>query len=252
MRITREEVVAGHSALRVRRFLRRFIGRFFMRPAVERLMQLKPEQAERFINEMIALELIEPTTPFNQEPAFVVADRGLAFANATAAKPIYRQTAERVLKEFIDRVDAVNISNEYAFRVRGVVLFGSILSTADRLGDVDVAVDLQPSISEPRQFKQLCDRRRRLAQEKGRAFSTVASWAMWPRNEVLLQLKARSRSLSLHGFDQFEGMGSFCYRVLIGDPNLIAAQIPAGRPCDSPAKSKHSAVNRRVVGSSPT
>jgi predicted nucleotidyltransferase len=252
MRITKEEVVAGHSALRVRGFLRRFIGRFFMRSAVERFMQLKPEQAEKFINDMVALGLIEPTMPFNHESAYAIADRGLAFANASAAKPIYRETAERVLKEFIDRVDSVNISREYAFRVRSVVLFGSMLSSADRLGDVDVAVDLQPSISEPRKFKQLCDHRRSLAQEKGRAFSTVASWVMWPRNEVLLQLKAGSRSLSLHGFDQFEGMGSFCYRVLIGDRNLIAAQIPTGRPCDSPAKSKHSAVNRRVVGSSPT
>jgi hypothetical protein len=96
-------------------------------------------------SKMVALELIEPTTPFNQEPAFEVSDRGLSFANATAAKPIYRETAERVLKEFIDRVDAVNISKEYAFRVRSIVLFGSILSSADRLGDVDVAIDLQPS-----------------------------------------------------------------------------------------------------------
>jgi hypothetical protein len=252
MRITKEDVVAGYSAMRVRGFLRRFIGRFFMRSAVERFMQLQPEHAERFIDDMASLELIERTTPFNHEAAFQVAARGLAFANATAAKPIRRETAERVLKEFIDRVDAVNISKEYAFRVRSVVLFGSILSSVDRLGDVDVAVDLQPTISEPRKFKQLCDRRRSLAQEEGRAFSTTASWVMWPRNEVLLQLKARSRSLSLHGFDQFKGMGSFCYRVLIGDPNLIAAQIPAGRPCDSSAKSKHSAVNRRVVGSSPT
>jgi hypothetical protein len=252
MRITKEEVVAGHSALRVRGFLRRFIGRFFMRSAVERLMQLKREQADRFIDDLVALGLIEPTAPFNHEAAFEVADRGLAFAYATAAKPIHRGTAERVLREFVNRVDVVNKSREYAFEVRSVVLFGSMLSSSDRFGDVDIAVDLQPSISEPRKFKQLCDRRRSLAQEKGRAFSTVASWVMWPRNEVLLQLKARSRSLSLHGFDQFKGMESFCYRVLIGDPNLIAAQIPTGIPYDSPAESKHSAVNRRVVGSSPT
>jgi hypothetical protein len=229
MQITREEVVAGHPAMQVRAFVRRFDGKFFMRCAVERVMQLQPEQAEKFINEMVSLELIEPTTPFANEAAFEVAERGLAFANATAAKPIYRKTAERVLTEFMDRVHAVNASKEYAFRISGAVLFGSMLSCADRLGDVDVAIDLKPRISDPIQRKQLCNRRRRSAQEQGRAFSTATEWAMWPQREVLLQLKARSRSLSLHRFDQFMGMENFCYRVLIGDSNLIAAQIPTGR-----------------------
>ena len=155
MRISKGEIVAGHPALQVRRFLRRFDGMFFMRCAVERVMQLKPEQTEEFIHEMVALKLIEPTATFNNEAAYEVGDLGLAIANATATKPIYRETAERVLKEFMERVDAVNASKEYAFRIRGVALFGSMLSSADRVGDVDVAVDLQPSISDPRRFKRL-------------------------------------------------------------------------------------------------
>jgi hypothetical protein len=229
MRITKEEVVAGHPVLRVRGFLRRFDSGFFMHSAVETFMQLKPRQATKFINDMVALELIEPTEPFEKEAAFQVATRGLALANAKAAKPIYRGTGERVLSEFIDRANAVNASKEYAFGIRSAVLFGSMLSCVDRLGDVDVAIDLQPRISDTTQLRQLCDHRRHLAREQGRTFTTATSWALWPRNEVLLQLKARSRSLSLHGFDQFEGMESFCYRVLIGDSNLIAAQIPTGR-----------------------
>ena len=62
MQITREEVVAGRPAMQIRAFVRRFDGKFFMRSAVERVMQLQPEQAEKFINEMVSLELIEPTT----------------------------------------------------------------------------------------------------------------------------------------------------------------------------------------------
>ncbi|MGA2847616.1 MAG: Arm DNA-binding domain-containing protein [Terracidiphilus sp.] len=38
----------------------------------------------------VALELIEPAMPFRDKAAFQVATRGHAFANATAAKPIYR------------------------------------------------------------------------------------------------------------------------------------------------------------------
>jgi hypothetical protein len=133
MRIAKEEVVAGHSALRVRGFLRRFECGFFMLSAAENFMQLKSRQAKKFINDMVALELIELTMPFKNEAAFQVAARGHAFANAMAAKPISRGTAERVLREFMDRMNAVNASKEYAFGIRSAILFGSMLSCVDRL-----------------------------------------------------------------------------------------------------------------------
>ena len=47
-------------------------------------MQLKSRQAAEFINDMVALKLIEPTMPFRDKGAFQVATRGHAFANATA------------------------------------------------------------------------------------------------------------------------------------------------------------------------
>jgi len=228
MRITKEEVVAGHSAMRVRGFLRRFKSGFFMLSAAEGFMQLKPRQATEFISDMVALELIEPTMPFRDEAAFQVATRGHAFANATAAKPISRGTAERVLREFTDRVNAVNASKEYAFKVKSAVLFGSMLSCADRLGDVDIAIDLQRRLSDSVEFRQHCDRRRHLAEEQGRAFSTAVDWATWPEKEVVLQLKARSCSLSLHRFDQLMEMENLSYRILVGDASLIASQIPTG------------------------
>ena len=228
MRITKEEVVAGHSALRVRGFLRRFEGGFFMLSAAESFMQLKSRQAAEFINDMVALELVEPTMPFGNRAAFPVATRGHAFANATSAKPIHRGTAERVLREFMDRVNAVNASKEYAFKVKSAVLFGSMLSCVDRLGDVDVAIDLRPRVSDSARFRRQCDLRRHLAEGRGRAFPTVIEWATWPRKEVVLQLKARSRSLSLHGFDQLMEMENLRYRILVGDASLIASQIPNG------------------------
>src|SRR5258708_5782659 len=108
MRITKEEVVAGHPALQVRGFLRRYRHGLFMVAAAESDLQLEPQQAAEFLNDMVTLELIERTKPFMYEPAFRVATRGHALANATAARPISRTTAERVLGDFLDRVNAVN------------------------------------------------------------------------------------------------------------------------------------------------
>jgi hypothetical protein len=53
---------------------------------------------------------------------------------------------------------------------------------------------------------------------------------MWPRTEVLLFLKARSRTLSLHEWDQVTRMADVRYRVLWGDSERIAGLIPRGLP----------------------
>jgi predicted nucleotidyltransferase len=192
-------------------------------------MQLEPKQAAEFLNDMVTLGLIEHSKPLEVEPTFRVATRGHALANATAARPIARATGERVLRDFLDRVNAVNATNEYAFGIHSAVLFGSMLSCAGRLGDVDVAIDLQPRVTEVASFRRQCDLRRYAAEEQGRTFQTVFDWAMWPRMEIMLRLKARSRSLSLHEFDQVMQMDNLHYRVLIGDPDRIASQIHSGR-----------------------
>jgi hypothetical protein len=81
-----------------------------------------------------------------------------------------------------------------SFKVANAVRFDPH-QTAEWLGDVDVVIDLRPGISDSAKFRQQCDHRRHLAEEQGRAFSTAIDWATWPKKEVVLQLKARSRSL---------------------------------------------------------
>lgn len=56
----------------------------------------------------------------------------------------------------------------YVYRVESVVLFGSMLSDAARLGDVDLAIELQAKVAEAREFRAWCDTRRYAAQEQGR------------------------------------------------------------------------------------
>jgi hypothetical protein len=47
--------------------------------------------------------------------------------------------------------------------------------------------------------------------------------------EIYRQLKARSLSLSLHELPDVERLPNLSYRILLGDPKLLAARIPAGR-----------------------
>src|SRR6202021_1172998 len=104
-----------------------------------------------------------------------------------------------------------------------------MLRDVDGLGDVDVAVYLQPKVDEDAALLEWEMARRRVAEAKGRNFYGVFEWAVWPTHEIFLQLKARSTGLSLHDFCEVGKLPDVRYRVLLGDPQLIAAKITSGK-----------------------
>jgi hypothetical protein len=65
MRITKNQVVAGYPALKVRAFLRRYRVGTFVGPAVEDPFQVNAEQAAQLLAQLVALGLIEPVEPKN-------------------------------------------------------------------------------------------------------------------------------------------------------------------------------------------
>lgn len=228
MRILPDQTIAGYPALEVREFVRRFRFAEFFAEAAQISLALNPRAAALFMNKLVDTGIARESSKSGGRRVFQFTDSGLALANASAAKPIHRRTADRVLGQFLERVRLANEREEFAYRVEAAVLFGSMLTDVDRLGDVDVAIRLEPRLSEETAQEQLCMARRRIADAKGRTFHGVFDWAMWPTQEILLLLKARSSSLSLHDFSDVERMANVQYRVLLGDPQQIAAMIVNG------------------------
>jgi hypothetical protein len=229
MQIVSDQLIAGYPAIEVRDFVRRYRFTEFFAQAAEESLALSPRAGAVFINKLIGLEFVKVTGMYESRRVYQLTSKGQALANASAAKPIHMRTAERVLAQFLERVRLVNNTQEYAYRVEHVVLFGSMLTDVERVGDVDVAVRLEPKVSEGSAHEQRCMARRRAAEAKGRNFYGVLDWALWPTQEILLQLKARSGSLSLHDFCEIEKMPNVRYRVLLGDPQQIAAMILRGQ-----------------------
>jgi hypothetical protein len=50
---------------------------------------------------------------------------------ASAARPVFRKTAERVLAEFLERAKEIKESDTYLYMVNRVIMFGSML---DKIG----------------------------------------------------------------------------------------------------------------------
>jgi len=85
----------------------------------------------------------------------------------------------------MERVRLVNDNPDLVYRVESVVLFGSMLSAAERLGDVDIAIELQAKVTEETAFRKWCDERRHIALEQGIHFSSTFEWVVWPSTKSL-------------------------------------------------------------------
>jgi hypothetical protein len=230
LRITTNQDIAGYPGRKVRNFIKSYRSGGFFRQAAAAALDLSPGAAATLLLKLVDLGLIEEVERrIDGELIFQATNYGRALANASAAKPIYRKTGDRVLEQFLERVHTVNATSKYLYCVEAVVLFGSMLSDVERLGDVDVAIDLQPKVTEETSFQEWCMARRRVAEAEGRSFRTTFEWATWPKLEILLLLKARSRSLSLHELQQLTGMTNVSYDVLLGDPGRIGRLISGGR-----------------------
>jgi predicted nucleotidyltransferase len=131
-------------------------------------------------------------------PWYELTDQGTRLAQASAAAPLRRATAERKLREFMARVEQVNQSEEFAYRVKRVVLFGSYLTDAERVNDIDLAVELAPrwdGFDVGIQYQKEQERVRLAPRHRTRNALAIQQW---PWREVLHFLKARSRAFSFH------------------------------------------------------
>jgi predicted nucleotidyltransferase len=172
--------------------------------------------------------------------------RGNGFSQAIAAKPLWRETAEKRLDEFLARVAAVRTA-DFAYKVKQVILFGSYLTSQERINDIDLCVSLAPKEND--RAKQAAWERRRIEEAvlHGRSFGTFLDKAGWPQDEVRHYLKARSRSLSLHGPD--DGILKHCkHKVIYQDDSCPAESRPRHRAL---RPSNFTDQKRRTTGLNP-
>ncbi len=201
MRIDPNGFIGGFPVLFVRKVLRRLNSRLFWNAGdVQDIAGIDPQQAVALIRALQKAGLAKAnrgrdagtwtTTPLAQR-----------FGAASAAKPITRQTAQRALDEFLDRVMLVNRRSYFLAKVTKVVVFGSFLRPeVDRLGDVDVAVELQPKQLDREKLRQATYRRVAECESLGRHFRGFMEREAWWHTEAFRFLKGRSRAISLHNY----------------------------------------------------
>lgn len=164
-------------------------------------LNVSESSARKIIKVLLEQGYIEESKPFDGEKTWVNTIKGNSLAMASAAKPIYRKTADGILKKFLERVNEANANADFAYRVEKVVIFGSYLSDSDRLNDIDLAIKLSSKEKDTKKMRLRNQERINIAKRAGRTFNNVVEEVYWSMNEVRLFLKNRSRSISLHDTD---------------------------------------------------
>jgi predicted nucleotidyltransferase len=166
---------------------------------------------------------------YRHVPYYKLTVKGEKLARASAVSKMPRTKAEPILAGFLKRVEEVNATAHYLFRIPSVIVYGSYVRGEAFLSDVDIAVDFEPKWERAsKEFKVQCKKRVDVAQAKERRFSNIVEYLYWPEREIMLHLKARTRGLSLHSMDDFVRMrkeDKFAYKVLIGNADKIAERL---------------------------
>jgi predicted nucleotidyltransferase len=200
MRINPRDRIAGVPILEIRRLFRRRYGEWSSE-SIRAILKLSPFRVAKLISELHAVGYIEESKKIDGRMLWQKTLDGCSLANAPAAKPLRRETADRLLDELLIRVRYVNANRRFLLKVTRVVVFGSYLTEADRLGDIDLAVALEPKQQDPIVGYAQWRKKLRQADRDGIRFANSAERVWWPEIEVRKFLKSRSRAISLHDID---------------------------------------------------
>lgn len=188
MRIDVQQMIAGFPAIAIRQLMRETLGRQISLRWVKEVLSCSEPTASRVLADLEREGFIT-TINGHFEPSL----KGSALAQATAATPLLRATAERLVSEVVERAKLINADDDWAYRVAKLVLFGSLLGGAERPNDVDIGCALEPRWRGETQ---------RQAEELRRAacdhpFRNICEDVAWPKLEILRFLKSRSHGLSI-------------------------------------------------------
>jgi len=101
----------------------------------------------------------------------------------------------------------------------------SYLNRGERLGDVDLAIEVSSRIENSNQRPEA---HLRYARESGRQFGDFTEELYWAEAAIYQVLKARRRTISIQPWHSFIGMkkrADFQYKVLSGDVDKIANEL---------------------------
>lgn len=197
MRISRKETIDNIPILKIRDFfvdLRRNGTNNFTLKEVCNYFEIKELEADSLLRDLSDQEFIESCAD-----CYKTTLKGDALCIARCVPPIDRIKADKIFNDFMQRVEEINSSDYYLYRVSKILLFGSyIKEDAVDFGDIDIAYELERKIKDADRFKKLDKEFVVKAKDEGKRFSSYIEELFYSETVVIVKLKNRNRYISLH------------------------------------------------------
>lgn len=226
MNINKHPDIAGIPARKLRDALRRMNRLHITGETLADRLRISLEEATSVVARLLEEKYL--TQSRDAQPDEVLYETtllGNGLMSSSAAPKMSRQTANRNLAEFMRRVGATNSDSGYVFTVCLVILFGSMVTSAASVSDIDLVIRLDPRKKDPAVHQELFRKRIADAHAAGKSFPSFNDQLLWPRHEIYKLLKWKLRGISLHELDDFVGIGLPEYRVLLGDERWVREMI---------------------------
>jgi hypothetical protein len=225
MKIDTRQMIAGQPIRKIRDLMR--FARGFGISAEKITERVGVDVTAR----LVAEGLIEPseTMPIQrgQKTQFYrVTMAGTRLAATRLNRRIRRQTAERIVDAFLERVVAVNEDADLLLTVVEVDAFGSFITDAPDLGDVDLAIRLEHKFPD----QDWVDLNVARAAASGRSLNLLQR-LFYGQNEVMQRLQNRNSYLSLHLFEELATLGCDRRRIY---PSVARSSVTGSATDESP------------------
>lgn len=204
MQVGKNDKLAGVRLIKVRDFLRQH-DESFSGEAVAEFFKVVGDRKQEIEQGLLGAGYSEPHQ--SEKSRYLVTSLGRQLCNAKFVSRISREQAEILVRSFLGRVASINEREELTHRVTGVRVFGSYVGDKADLGDVDLAVAIEPR--RETHVEESIER----AQQSGKSIRNFLDRITFGPTEVQKILKDGSPYLSIHGFDEVEKLGT-PYEVL--------------------------------------
>lgn len=199
MKINPKENLFDIPILRIRNLLKRYNS--ISDNIVASFLKINIEHANSIIEELIRLNYIDIRVNdkiFTHQNTI----KGNAFAMSKAIAALSKEKAIKLFDGFLNRVEEVNNNEYYLYKVTKVFLFGSFITDASFVNDIDIAIELKKKDTDYNIFNDKNIARIKEAGSAGIRFNNFIEQISYSQTEVIRFLKSKSRYLSIHLDDE--------------------------------------------------
>jgi hypothetical protein len=183
------------SALEIRQMLRRLGGDSWDRPALMAAFGMTRVEVDVLLRTLFGAGYLVVDPARSRVLCWIRTPAGKAFAEVPLGRPLSRARADRLLQSVLRRVAEINRKPYYRCRIAAVGVFGSYLTAAPVLDELDLAIRLVRKAVVPGPSP------RRWPYWQMERLLPPREWAEWQERHVELSLGAGLWHVVLHRCD---------------------------------------------------